>query len=82
MAEISVEAAHASVHANGGVVTVAAPTRRGRDTYWQADPAWVHTVIDEAAALDWQEDDPDGLRLHATTPGYRTYRIAAHPRTP
>ena len=81
MAAITTEDAHAAVNANGGVVAVAAPTRRGRDTYWTADPEWVHLVIDEAQALDWQEDDPDGLRLHVTTPGQRTYRIAAHPQT-
>jgi hypothetical protein len=78
---VTAEDAHAAVDANGGVVNVAAATRRGRATYWPADPVWVHTVIDEAVALDWQEDDPDGLRLHATTPGQRTYRIAAHPST-
>ncbi len=64
---------------DAGLVPVAAPLRgRPRDVWSDQHPDWVRTVITEAVDLQWVPDDPDGLRVHAVTPGGRRYRITAN----
>jgi hypothetical protein len=77
VATITVEDALASVNLAGGLILVASLTRNGRTIIAGQAPDWVQTVITEAAELDWQDDDPDGMPLHATTPLGRLYRITA-----
>lgn len=63
---------------DAGLVTVAAPLRgRPRDVWSEQHPDWVRAVVTEAVDLRWVPDDPDGLRVHAVTPGNRLYRITA-----
>lgn len=74
---ITVDDALATVNLQGGLITVASLTRNGRVIITGQHPDWVQAVITEAADLQWDADDPDGLPLHATTPLGRLYRIQA-----
>lgn len=77
MATITAEDALATVNLAGGLIPVASLTRNGRTIIAGQTPDWVYAVITEAVELDWQDGDPDGMRLHATTPLGRLYRITA-----
>lgn len=75
---IEPELALNAIPLDAGLVTVAAPLRgRPRDVWSQQHPGWIRTLIAEAVDLRWVPDDPDGLRVHALTPGGRLYRITA-----
>ncbi len=85
MTAIDVETAVTTVRsaAENGSVRVAATTRGGRPIYLTLVLEDAELQVTEAAALDWDDDDPDGYHLHVTTVGGRLIRLdAIHPDGP
>ncbi len=76
MAEpVTAEAGLTAVNLLGGLIDVGSTTRNGRPIIAGQTPDWVVAVVTEAADLQWETADPDGLCLHATTQLGRLYRI-------
>lgn len=80
-AEVAAQAIRSA--AANGAVTAATTTRNGRPVHMTLSLDDAELQVTEAAALDWDDDDPDRYHLHVTTLGGRLIRLdAIHPDGP